>query len=71
MLVEKNLVDEVLINFLIVGHTHSSLDQWFSVFSKRISASKYIGTPLSMEYLLQHSHTSFSEQPLVYKAIQV
>ena len=35
MLVELKVFDEILVNFLIVGHTHTSIDQYFSVLSSR------------------------------------
>ena len=35
-LVEDNIFDKVQLNFLLVGHTHEDIDQWFSVFSKAV-----------------------------------
>ena len=37
-LVENGYFDVLEVNFLIVGHTHSSIDQYFSVLSKAISS---------------------------------
>lgn len=38
--------------FLIVGHTHTSIDQYFSVLSRVIWRSHFLGSPLSLEHLL-------------------
>ena len=38
--------------FLIVGHTHESIDQYFSVLAREISKTNFIGSPLSLESLL-------------------
>jgi hypothetical protein len=43
------------VNFLIVGHTHSSIDQYFSVLSKAIRRAGFIGSPLSLEQVLKHA----------------
>ena len=36
VLIELGYFEGIDINFLIVGHTHSSIDQYFSVLSKSI-----------------------------------
>ena len=35
-LVKDHIFQTVQINYLVVGHTHEDIDQWFSVFSKAI-----------------------------------
>lgn len=34
MLIEMEQFNEIYVNFLIVGHTHASIDQFFSVLKK-------------------------------------
>ena len=50
-LVELGYFDVMEMNFLIVGHTHSSIDQYFSVLSKAITNAEWIGSPLSLQAL--------------------
>jgi hypothetical protein len=52
LLVQQGLFSKIEVFFLIVGHTHASIDQFFSILSKRISKHYFIGSPLSLEYLL-------------------
>jgi hypothetical protein len=56
LLVETGMVDEVNLNFLVVGHTHCNLDQEFSVHSKKINSSAWIGSPLAMQELYLNAH---------------
>lgn len=56
-LVEQGIVNEVHINFLIVGHTHSNLDQYFSVYSKKIKRCEFIGSVLAMQELYKTAHS--------------
>ena len=53
LLVEGFFFDSVDINFLIVGHTHASIDQYFSVIAKAIFRSHFIGTPLALMELIR------------------
>lgn len=71
MLVESGLLEDVTANFLIVGHTHTSIDQFFSVLSKKITKQKFIATPLSMAYLLKHAHSVTTERPQIFRRIKV
>ena len=48
---EENIFDKVEIYFLIVGHTHASIDQYFSILSNQINRSDFIGSPLALEHL--------------------
>ena len=52
LLVEKDIFDTVDIYFLIVGHTHASIDQYFSVLARQILSCDFIGSPLSLHSLL-------------------
>ena len=46
LLVEEEHFETIHVNFLIVGHTHSSIDQFFSVLSAHIKSQPFIGTHL-------------------------
>lgn len=52
LLVDKDAFTAVDIFFLIVGHTHASIDQYFSVLAKQILSSDFIGSPLALHALL-------------------
>ena len=52
LLIDKDIFDSVDIFFLIVGHTHASIDQYFSVLAKQILSCQFIGSPLALEALL-------------------
>jgi hypothetical protein len=58
MLVDEDLFDIVEIFFLIVGHTHASIDQYFSILAKRIKTKDFIGSPLALAALLACSQQS-------------
>ena len=51
-LVKDGMFETVQLNYLMVGHTHEDIDQWFSVFSKAI-AKEDIWTVDQMFSLLQ------------------
>jgi len=42
----------VMLHFLIVGHTHSVIDQYFSVVSKKIFKAEFIATPYALHALI-------------------
>ena len=70
-LVEYDYYTDLRVCFLIVGHTHSSIDQYFSVFSKKITKSAFICSPLAMKYLLSGAHDDAAHRPLVFRRIKV
>lgn len=55
LLVEEREFDEIQMNYLIVGHTHSSIDQFFSTLSKAIFNADFIGSPLALCSLFQQA----------------
>jgi hypothetical protein len=55
-LVELGYFDAININFLIVGHTHTRIDQYFRVLSKAIKSAEFIGSPISLQALCSHAH---------------
>lgn len=67
LLVEAGIFDEITLNFLIAGHTHSFIDQVFSTFSAIIGKSHFIATPLALRYLLVQCTNAETTLPLVYQ----
>jgi hypothetical protein len=57
LLVDEYYFDKIEVGFLVVGHTHSSIDQYFSVISKAIKKSSFIGSPLAMLKLIERAHS--------------
>jgi len=55
-LLEEHIFEEIRVNFLIVGHTHSNLDQSFSVYSKKIRACEFIGSVPALDELYHVAH---------------
>jgi hypothetical protein len=48
--------DRIELFFLFAGHTHSPLDQNFSVVSKAIANAEFIASPLAMEEVFLNAH---------------
>ena len=69
-LVELGYFDAIDINFLIVGHTHSSIDQYFSVLSKAIKSAEFIGSPISLQALCSQAHKDRA-RPTVNRQLDV
>lgn len=44
-LVERGVVQEVEVNFLIVGHTHNRLDGWFSQIARQVRSIYVYSSP--------------------------
>jgi hypothetical protein len=64
-LVEECYFDKIEVFYLIVGHTHNILDQWFSVLSKSIRAADFIGSVLALHalYKIAHDETEKGKRP--------
>ena len=71
MLIELMIFKEVEIGFLIVGHTHASIDQYFSVISKKIFECEFIASPLALLELIRLAHKSSWDQDPVVREISV
>jgi hypothetical protein len=63
--VEEGYFDEIEVFYLVVGHTHNRLDQWFSVLSKAIHASEFVGSAIALHelYKIAHSEKEISKRP--------
>lgn len=61
LLVELGYFDKVTVGFLIIGHTHASIDQYFSCLKNLIRNAAFISSPLALQHL-------FSLEPLYAKA---
>ena len=51
LLVELDYFDKITMAFLIVGHTHASIDQYFSCLRKRIRRATFIASPPALHHL--------------------
>lgn len=60
-IVEDRFFDEIEMFFLVVGHTHNILDQWFSVLAKAIRNAHFIGSVLAIQELYKIAHTDKNE----------
>jgi len=63
LLVELHYFDDISMQFLIVGHTHSTIDQFFSVLCKAIERARFIGTPISLHELYSTCSTQNRIRP--------
>ena len=71
-MVELDIFTQIEVNFLIVGHTHCSIDQFFSSISTRIRNANFIGSPLALKELLQLELNSKSyKMPVIVKKLEV
>lgn len=51
LLVERGHFDVININFLLVGHTHSLIDQYFSVLTNKLWDTAFVGSPMALQNL--------------------
>ena len=50
-LVEAGYFQTVTVGFLIVGHTHASIDQYFSCLRRKIRNAAFIASPIALQHL--------------------
>ena len=62
LLVEKSFFDIIQVNFLIVGHTHGYIDQYFSTRSRLRDQTTFIGSPLSLWNTFNDDQCSISKE---------
>jgi len=51
LLVELGYFECITVGFLIVGHTHASIDQYFGCLRGLINASLFIASPIALQHL--------------------
>lgn len=51
LLVEMGYFDKITVGFLIIGHTHASIDQYFSCLRNLIRKANFIASPLALQHL--------------------
>jgi hypothetical protein len=73
ILLETGVFDTIDVNFMIVGHTHSEIDQYFSVLSTAIGKAEFIGSPMALWQLLSEAHGAgqLRRRPVVNRLIEV
>jgi hypothetical protein len=57
-IIEDCYFDEIELFFLVVGHTHNILDQWFGVFARAIRKADFIGSVMALHALYKIAHSS-------------
>ena len=62
----QGFFDTIQINFLIVGHTHGPIDQYFSVLSKKLWGTAFVGSPMALQCLFNEC-----EEPQINRQIWV
>lgn len=66
LLIETFIFDTIEMCFLIVGHTHASIDQYFSVISKAIKRAHFIGSPLGLLEVIRRAHEkTWIQKPII------
>ena len=58
--------DTIQINYLIVGHTHGPIDQYFSVLSKKLYGTTFVGSPMALQCLFNEC-----EEPQINRQLWV
>jgi len=53
--------------FLIVGHTHASIDQYFSCLRKRIKRAIFIASPPALHHLFQYKLSNSAKLKSVFR----
>jgi hypothetical protein len=70
LLIERQDFHRIHVNFLIAGHTHCIVDQYFSTLSQKIKECEFIGSPMALKHLFtQKKANSSYKPPLVQKQI--
>ena len=69
MLVEAKLFKTINVNFLIVGHTHCSIDQYFGTLTTAVNSAKFIGSPLSLWNL--YDSLPLESKPIMQRPIKI
>ena len=62
LLVELGYFATLTMGFLIVGHTHASIDQYFSCLRRRIRRAKFIASPPALHHLFTYDLSHHKEK---------
>lgn len=62
----EGFFDTIQVNFLMVGHTHGPIDQYFSVLTNKLWDTSFVGSPMALQNLFGQC-----ENPLVNRQIRV
>jgi hypothetical protein len=66
LLIELEHLDTIYVNFLVVGHTHTTVDQYFSVLTRKICSKKFVGSPIALRELFKECRN-----PMVIRPIEI
>jgi hypothetical protein len=67
LLVEMGYFKSITVGFLIIGHTHSSIDQYFSCLRGIIRRANFIASPLALQHLFSLDAINTSPKKKKYR----
>lgn len=67
ILVETGAFTTITVGFLIIGHTHASIDQYFSCLRKKIRKAAFIASPMSLQHLFSIPSPSSESKRSVFR----
>lgn len=67
MLVEMGYFDTITVGFLIIGHTHASIDQYFSCLRGIIRRANFIASPLALQHLFSLEPKQYTSKKRKYR----
>jgi len=70
-LVESEELETAEVCFLVVGHTHCSVDRFFSTISTAVAAAAFIPTPLALREFLLKFDRNEAKRPKVVRMLEV
>ena len=72
-IIEDCYFDEIEMFFLVVGHTHNILDQWFGVLARAIRKANFIGSALAIHaiYMIAHQEKVEHLRPKVVHQLEL
>ena len=71
--IEECYFDSIEMFFLLVGHTHNILDQWFGVLAAAIRKANFIGSFIALHelYKIAHEESSRNLRPKEVKQLEI
>lgn len=67
ILVETGSFTTITVGFLIIGHTHASIDQYFSCLRKKIRKAAFIASPMSLQHLFSVPSPSSERKRSIFR----